>query len=47
MKFAHKKDKIFRRSLRDADIVLWKGHPLSTWGETHTVIVNGKIVFER
>lgn len=32
---------------KDADLVLWKGHPLSTWGETQTVIVNGKIVFER
>jgi imidazolonepropionase-like amidohydrolase len=32
---------------KDADIVIWKGHPLSTWGETRTVIVNGKIVYER
>lgn len=32
---------------KDADIVIWKGHPLSTWGETKTVIVDGKIVYER
>ncbi len=32
---------------KDGDIVIWKGHPLSTWGEARTVIVNGKIVFER
>lgn len=32
---------------KDADIVLWKGHPLSTWGETRMVIVNGQVVFER
>ena len=32
---------------KDADIVIWKGHPLNTWGETRTVIVDGKIVYER
>jgi imidazolonepropionase-like amidohydrolase len=32
---------------KDADIVIWKGHPLSTWGETKVVIVDGKIVYER
>ncbi len=32
---------------KDADIVLWKGHPLNTWGETRTVIVNGKVVYQR
>jgi imidazolonepropionase-like amidohydrolase len=32
---------------KDADIVIWKGHPLSTWGETRTVIVDGKIVYEK
>jgi len=32
---------------KDADIVIWKNHPLSTWGESQKVIVNGKIVFER
>jgi len=32
---------------KDADIVIWKGHPLNTWGETKTVIVDGKIVYER
>jgi len=32
---------------KDADIVIWKGHPLSTWGETRTVIVGGKVVYER
>jgi len=32
---------------KDADIVIWKGHPLSTWGETKTVIVDGNIVYER
>lgn len=32
---------------KDADIVIWKGHPLNTWGESRTVIVNGKVVYER
>ena len=32
---------------RDADIVVWKNHPLSTWGESQVVIVDGRIVFER
>lgn len=32
---------------KDADIVIWKDHPLSTWGESRIVIVNGQIVFER
>jgi imidazolonepropionase-like amidohydrolase len=32
---------------KDADIVIWKKHPLSTWGESQKVIVNGTIVFER
>ena len=31
----------------DADIVLWEGHPISTWGETKRVIVDGITVFER
>jgi len=29
------------------DIVIWKNHPLSTWGESQTVIINGTIVFQR
>jgi imidazolonepropionase-like amidohydrolase len=32
---------------KDADLVLWYQHPLSTWGQSETVIVDGKIVFER
>ncbi len=32
---------------KDADIVIWKNHPLSTWGESQIVIINGTIVFER
>lgn len=32
---------------KDADLVIWKNHPLSTWGESQTVIVNGTVVFER
>ena len=32
---------------KDADIVVWNGHPLNTWGESQIVIVNGEIVFER
>ncbi len=32
---------------KDADIVLWRGHPLTTWGETRLVMVNGRTVFER
>ena len=31
----------------DADIVLWEGHPISTWGETKRVIVDGETVFKR
>lgn len=32
---------------KDADIVIWKNHPLSTWGRTELVIINGKVIFER
>ena len=32
---------------KDGDIVIWKNHPLSTWGESQTVIINGRIVFQR
>lgn len=32
---------------KDADIVVWNKHPLSTWGESQIVIVNGTVVFER
>ncbi|UCC39729.1 MAG: amidohydrolase family protein [Candidatus Aminicenantes bacterium] len=32
---------------KDADIIIWKGHPLNTWGETRIVIVSGKVVYER
>lgn len=32
---------------KDADLVIWKHHPLSTWGEAQVVIVNGRIVYER
>ena len=32
---------------KDADLVIWSQHPLSTWGKTEVVIVDGKIVFER
>lgn len=30
-----------------ADLVIWDGHPLSTWGESRVVIVDGRVVFER
>jgi imidazolonepropionase-like amidohydrolase len=32
---------------KDADIVIWKHHPLSTWGESQVVIVDGRVVFDR
>jgi imidazolonepropionase-like amidohydrolase len=32
---------------KDADIVVWEGHPISTWGESRVVIVNGVVVFRR
>jgi imidazolonepropionase-like amidohydrolase len=32
---------------KDADIVVWKNHPLGTWGEPTIVIVDGQTVFER
>ena len=32
---------------KDADLVLWEGRPLSTWGRTKRVIVDGRTVFSR
>ena len=32
---------------KDADLVLWKGNPLSTWGRTEMVVVGGVTVFRR
>jgi imidazolonepropionase-like amidohydrolase len=32
---------------KDADLVLWKGEPVSTWAETQRVIVDGETVFDR
>ncbi len=32
---------------KDADLVLWKGEPLSTWAEAQVVILDGVTVFER
>jgi imidazolonepropionase-like amidohydrolase len=32
---------------KDADIVIWKEHPLSTWGRTEMVLIDGKAVFVR
>lgn len=32
---------------KDADLVLWKGEPLSTWAQTQRVIVEGITVFQR
>lgn len=32
---------------KDADLVLWRGAPLGTWGETRVVLVDGRVVFER
>jgi imidazolonepropionase-like amidohydrolase len=32
---------------KDADLVLWKGQPLSTWGQTQRVIVDGVTRFQR
>ena len=32
---------------KDADLVIWEGHPISTWGESRVVIINGGVVFRR
>ncbi|UCC48130.1 MAG: amidohydrolase family protein [Gemmatimonadota bacterium] len=32
---------------KDADLVIWDGCPVGTWGESRRVIVNGRTVFER
>jgi imidazolonepropionase-like amidohydrolase len=32
---------------KDADLVVWDKHPLSTWGRTVIVMIDGKVVFER
>jgi len=32
---------------KDADLVVWKGHPLSTWGRTEKVFINGRPVYRR
>jgi imidazolonepropionase-like amidohydrolase len=32
---------------KDADVVLWKGQPLTTWAQTQRVIVDGVTRFER
>ena len=32
---------------KDADLVIWKGHPLSTWGRAEKVLVGGRVVFDR
>jgi len=32
---------------KDADVVIWSKHPLSTWGKTEKVIINGRVVFSR
>ena len=32
---------------KDADLVLWDGDPVGTWGEARVVIVSGEVVFQR
>jgi imidazolonepropionase-like amidohydrolase len=32
---------------KDADLVVWKGHPLGTWGRSGRVFVGGRQVFQR
>jgi imidazolonepropionase-like amidohydrolase len=32
---------------KDGDVVIWKEHPLSTWGRTEVVFIDGKVVFMR
>lgn len=32
---------------KDADLVLWSGDPVGTWGEARIVIVGGEVVFRR
>src|SRR5437016_12301925 len=32
---------------KDADVVIWTGHPLSTYSRVETTFVDGEIVFDR
>ncbi len=32
---------------KDADLVLWSGDPVGTWGEAQVVVVEGTVVFRR
>lgn len=32
---------------KDGDLVVWRGDPVGTWGETRVVVVDGKVVFRR
>lgn len=32
---------------KDADLVVWSGDPVGTWGEARVVVVDGTVVFER
>jgi imidazolonepropionase-like amidohydrolase len=32
---------------KDADLVIWNRHPLSTWGRAEKVFIDGRLIFER
>lgn len=32
---------------KDADLVVWSGDPVGTWGEARVVIVDGRVVYQR
>lgn len=32
---------------KDADLVVWSGDPVGTWGEARVVVVDGRVVFRR
>lgn len=32
---------------KDADLVIWDKHPLSTWGRAEKVLIGGRVVFDR
>ena len=32
---------------KDADLAIWRGHPLNTWSVAQVVLIDGEVVFDR